>query len=74
LPVINTLAYFASSSAIKKKSFITMTPGRHQLVGSGHLSAVQWPSLSGKLFLQQSFGKKKQKHFKPPNYNNFTKF
>jgi hypothetical protein len=55
---MNTLVYLASSTATKEKSFISLTPGRHQLVGSGHLSAVQWPSFSGELFLQQSFGKK----------------
>jgi len=27
LPGANTLAYLASSSAMKKKSFITLTPG-----------------------------------------------
>jgi hypothetical protein len=29
LPGTNTLAYLASLSAMKKKSFITLTPGLH---------------------------------------------
>jgi hypothetical protein len=29
LPVTNTLAYLASSSATKEKSFITLSPGLH---------------------------------------------